>query len=285
MRSREPLALEILNLTRDEAKDLESILVGLGIRDPSFCSFWYSAIECIADLRELGLIKYQNKSGLEITDNLHAWVGDEMDNLFGKSARKKKKSGKTLFRNTDLANRIFQSLGISLTELCKYNCNTSMIITPFFGSPNSRDQSPNDVSDIFVLMPLSPDLKPVYEDHIEKVASELKLRIKRANDLFSKDSTMTDIWNTVNQANLCIADCTGRNPNVFYELGIAHTINKPVILITQNETDVPFDLRHFPYIKYDYTPRGMIEFDNQLRNAISKVVGQDRSTIQERNDT
>ena len=37
----EPLALEILNLTRDEAKDLESVLVGLGIRDPSWCSFWY----------------------------------------------------------------------------------------------------------------------------------------------------------------------------------------------------------------------------------------------------
>jgi len=285
MRPSEPLALEILNLTRDAAKDLESILLGLGIRDPSFCSFWYSAIECISDLRELGLIKYQSKSGLEITDNLHAWVGDEMDNLFGKSARKKKKAGKTLFKNTDIANRIFQSLGINLEELCKYNIHQSMVITPFFGLPNSRDQSPNDVSDIFVLMPLSPDLKPVYEDHIKKLASQLKLRIKRADDLFSKDSSMTVIWNAVNQADLCIADCTGRNPNVFYAVGIAHTINKPVILITQNENDVPFDLRHFRYIKYDYTPRDMIEFEDQLRTAISKVVEQDRSTIQKRNET
>jgi hypothetical protein len=107
MRPLEPLAMEILNLTRDEAKDLESILVGLGIRDPSWCSFWYSAIDCITDLRDRGLIKYQNESGLEIADNSHAWVRDEMDNLFGKSARKKKKkSGKTLFKNTDLANGI-----------------------------------------------------------------------------------------------------------------------------------------------------------------------------------
>ena len=106
MRPLEPLALEILNLTRDEAKDLESVLVGLGIRDPSWCSFWYSAIDCICELRDLGLVKYQNTSGVEITDNLHAWVEDEMDNLFGKSARKeKKKSGKTLFKSTDLANR------------------------------------------------------------------------------------------------------------------------------------------------------------------------------------
>jgi hypothetical protein len=102
--------LEILSLTRDEAKDLESILVGLGVRDPSWYGFWYSAIDCISDLRELGLIKYQNKLGVEITDNSHAWVRDEMDNLFGKSARKKKKkSGKTLFKNTDLGNRIFSN--------------------------------------------------------------------------------------------------------------------------------------------------------------------------------
>jgi hypothetical protein len=107
MRPLKTLELEILNLTRDEAKDLESILVGLGIRDPSWCSFWYSAIDCITDLRDLGLIKYQNKSGLEIAENSHAWVRDEMDNLFGKSAlKRKKKSGKTLFKNTDLANHI-----------------------------------------------------------------------------------------------------------------------------------------------------------------------------------
>jgi hypothetical protein len=105
MRPLEPLELEILNLTRDKAMDLESILVELGIRDPSWCSFWYSAIDCICELRGLGLIKYQNKSGIEITENLHAWVGQEMDELFGKSARKKKKSGKTLFKSTDLADR------------------------------------------------------------------------------------------------------------------------------------------------------------------------------------
>ena len=89
MRPLEPLELEILNLTRDKAMDLESILVELGIRDPSWCSFWYSAIDCITDLRNLGLIKYQNKAGLEIADNSHAWVRDEMDNLFGKSALKR----------------------------------------------------------------------------------------------------------------------------------------------------------------------------------------------------
>ena len=58
-----------------------------------------------------------------------------------------------------------------------------------------------------------------------------------------------------------IADCTTRNPNVFYEIGMAQTVGKPVLLITQDESDVPFDLRHLRYIKYAYTPPGMAAFE------------------------
>jgi hypothetical protein len=41
---------------------------------------------------------------------------------------------------------------------------------------------------------------------------------------------MWDVWNSIYSSSIIIADCTGRNPNVFYELGIAHTLGKPVIL-------------------------------------------------------
>jgi hypothetical protein len=46
------------------------------------------------------------------------------------------------------------------------------------------------------------------------------------------------------RSRVVICDCTGRNPNVFYEIGIAHTLGREVILITQNPEDIPFDLRH-----------------------------------------
>jgi hypothetical protein len=49
---------------------------------------------------------------------------------------------------------------------------------------------------------------------------------------------------------LIVADVTGKNPNVFYELGLAHTIGKDVIIITQSDDDVPFDLKYLRYIKY-----------------------------------
>lgn len=160
--------------------------------------------------------------------------------------------------------KIQSALGISLSQLANWEPKKSMAIRPFFGLPTT----PSTSSDIFVLMPFAEALKPVYQDHIAKVAESLKLKAVRGDDFFTAHSIMSDIWNAVCNARLVIADCTNRNPNVFYEIGLAHAIGKRVILITQNKDDVPFDLRHLRYIDYEYTPRGMIEFENRLEMTI-----------------
>ena len=59
-----------------------------------------------------------------------------------------------------------------------------------------------------------------------------------------------DVVSLIDKSRVVICDCTGRNANVFYEIGIAHTLGREVILITQNEADIPFDLRHLRYVKY-----------------------------------
>jgi len=69
-------------------------------------------------------------------------------------------------------------------------------------------------------------------------------------------------------AQLVIADCTGKNPNVFCEIGMAHTVGKPVILITQKREHVPFDLQDTRYITYDYTPPGMTKFEAELAQTL-----------------
>jgi hypothetical protein len=143
---------------------------------------------------------------------------------------------------------------------------SSQGISTFLGSPNKKY-----TYDLFVLMPFALNLKPVYDDHITKVAKTLNLSIARADDFFSQNSIMYEVWSAITQASILIADCTGKNPNVFYEIGIAHTIGKPVILITQNQDDVPFDLRYIRYIQYDYTPPGMIKFENILTTTISEI--------------
>jgi len=92
--------------------------------------------------------------------------------------------------------------------------------------------------------------------------------IGRADDFFGARSIMSDVWLAINDAQLIIADCTGRNPNVFYEIGIAHTIGKPTILLTQTLDDIPFDLQHLRCIVYDYTPRGMKQFNEELTQTL-----------------
>jgi hypothetical protein len=125
--------------------------------------------------------------------------------------------------------------------------------------------------DLFVIMPFKQELKPIYADHIKKAAERLNLTIARGDDFFTNHSIMQDVWSAIYQAKIIIADCTDKNPNVFYEIGLAHAIGKPVILITQNENDVPFDLRHIRYILYAYTPPGMMKFENALSITISTI--------------
>lgn len=54
-----------------------------------------------------------------------------------------------------------------------------------------------------------------------------------------------------------ICDLSGRNPNVFYEAGIAHTMGKEVILLASHKSDVPFDLQHLRYIPYVNNGQGI----------------------------
>ena len=178
------------------------------------------------------------------------------------------------FTVTPLVSKIQGALNLSLKDLSDVGPDTTMV-QPFWGRP----QRPEFLADVFVLMPFSDELKPVYEDHIKLIASRLDLKTARADDFFAANSIVTDIWNAIYSSQIIIADCTGRNPNVFYEIGIAHTVGKPTILISQNINDIPFDLQHIRYIVYQYTPRGMATFNEALYKALevgkAKITDQD----------
>jgi hypothetical protein len=129
----------------------------------------------------------------------------------------------------------------------------------------------------FVLMPFRDDLDPVYTDHIKVVCDELHIDCQRADDIFRNTAIIEDIWEAINTAHVIVADLTGKNPNVFYEVGVAHTVGKKVILITQSIDHVPFDLRHLRHVQYEYTPRGMDAFEQQLRNTLVTVLDEPAS--------
>ena len=103
----------------------------------------------------------------------------------------------------------------------------------------------------FLIMPFKDSLRNVY-DLIETIVDDqCGLRCVRPDKISGSKRITDDIWRAINESRLVIADLTDRNPNVFYELGIAHALHRPVILITQNpETDIPFDVKDVRYIGY-----------------------------------
>ena len=158
---------------------------------------------------------------------------------------------------------IQQALHISLKKVAEMGSD-SLVVRPYFGQPSPM-KCPLDV---FVLMSFDDKLRPIYDDHLLKVTKSLGLDAKRADDFFSTHHVMADVWEAIWAARVVIADCTGRNPNVFYEIGVAHTLGRPVVLITGDSNDVPFDLQAIRYIQYDFTPRGMAEFEQRLASTL-----------------
>jgi len=113
-------------------------------------------------------------------------------------------------------------------------------LTHPFDSFNYRRSSAKE-NMCFVIMPFAPQFDLVY-DVIRDAVKDI-MECHRADDIDISNSILECILEGISSAGLIIADLTGQNPNVFYELGLAHTCTKNVILLTQNINDVPFDLR------------------------------------------
>jgi len=121
-------------------------------------------------------------------------------------------------------------------------------------------------------MPFRSDLDELYEQVIRRSLEQYpSLRPLRADEIYGSRAIIADIWESIQDASVLVADVTGRNPNVFYELGLAHASHKPVIIISQNIDDVPFDLKHLRVVVYQNTAKGRQLLSANLRKAINVV--------------
>jgi hypothetical protein len=112
----------------------------------------------------------------------------------------------------------------------------------------------------------------VYNDFIRPPLEDARFRVTRADDIFARGSYITEnIWRLINRSALLIADVTDKNPNVFYELGIAHTVGRDVIIISQNKEDVPFDIQNLPYYLYTYDENGKKKLTDELKKLIEQT--------------
>jgi hypothetical protein len=126
-----------------------------------------------------------------------------------------------------------------------------------------------DATSCFVLMPFRDPHLEYFSGIIQPAARDAGLTATKADDIYGTAPIIQDIWNQIWKARAVIADVTGRNPNVNYELGICHALGVPTVLITQTLADVPFDYRHIRCIVYD-TKR--VGWEDKLRLAITATL-------------
>jgi hypothetical protein len=106
----------------------------------------------------------------------------------------------------------------------------------------------------FVMQPFAEPLGGYFELIFKPAIEQAGLKAVRADaDIFYTGKIMDQVWRGIRSADVLVAELTTKNPNVFYELGLAHALEKPVVLVSSNQEDVPFDLRHIRVILYDQT--------------------------------
>lgn len=123
----------------------------------------------------------------------------------------------------------------------------------------------------FVIMPFSPEYDLIYHQLIKPAAETSGLKVLRADDIYSPGVITEQIKAAIHQSRICIAEVTGKNPNALYEVGIAHTLSKPTILLSQSVEQIPFDLRALRFIIYDM--KEIERAKENLEGTIKEILG------------
>ncbi len=121
-------------------------------------------------------------------------------------------------------------------------------------------------------MPFDAKFDPVYAA-LQQAAAGLGMRCQRADDIWEHDHVIQDVVSLIGKAKVIICDLSDRNPNVFYETGIAHTLGREVILIAQTVADVPFDVASIRHVRYLSNAEGCAKLETEVTNRLKTLQG------------
>jgi hypothetical protein len=138
-------------------------------------------------------------------------------------------------------------------------CNTPAAKTAIQGGTKLKGSNPPDTyrspivppRKCFVMMPFGPITDRYYSEVYAPAIKSAGLEPVRGDEIFRPGCVVDQIRDQIDSASILLADLTGKNANVFYELGLAHRASKQVVLTAASIDDVPFDLRHMRVSTYD----------------------------------
>ena len=124
----------------------------------------------------------------------------------------------------------------------------------------------------FVVMQFSSEFNDLFSEVIRPTCEEFGYKVVRADDYYGNGLIIDDITRSIREASVVIADVTPNNANVFYEVGFAHGIGKPTILLSDRKREkLPFDISGFRTLFYDNTIGGKSAVQDRLRRHLESI--------------
>jgi hypothetical protein len=125
---------------------------------------------------------------------------------------------------------------------------------------------------VFVVMQFSEPYKQLYSEVIQPVANEFGLEAYHVGEVFGPGVILNDIVQGLVEAKVVIAEVTPSNQNVFYELGYAHALGKPTILLAERGKQLPFDITGYRCLFYENTIGGKKQVEDALRKHLAFIM-------------
>jgi hypothetical protein len=126
----------------------------------------------------------------------------------------------------------------------------------------------------FVVMQFSDPYQTLYTDVIKPVIESYQLRAYHAGEVFGPGIILEDITAGIVEAKVIIAEITPPNQNVFYELGYAHALKKPTILLAESAKDLPFDISGYRCLFYENSIGGKRKVEEGLHKHLDAILQQ-----------
>ncbi|MCB2263249.1 MAG: nucleoside 2-deoxyribosyltransferase [Candidatus Thiosymbion ectosymbiont of Robbea hypermnestra] len=129
-----------------------------------------------------------------------------------------------------------------------------------------------DTPRVFVVMQFTEEFDELYDEVIKPVCEDFGFDATRADDIFTQNPIIQDIADSIQESAVVIADITPNNPNVYYEVGYSHGINKPTILLCDTSRErLPFDLSGIRTIFYKNKIAGKSKIEGSLRRHLESL--------------
>lgn len=124
----------------------------------------------------------------------------------------------------------------------------------------------------FIVMQFTTEYNDLYNEVIRPIIEDYGFECERADEVHTTNPILQDIIQSIHESSIIVADITPDNPNVFYEVGYCHALNKPTILLCDKKREkLPFDISGFRTLFYDNSIPGKSAVERAFRKYLDSI--------------